>query len=125
MIKTAACGVPLAAQRGSGGRPPCVLGVGALLTSGALVLSSCTARPSAPVPRTGVLRAADVTLVRFSSCGDALRNLRAAASNTVGPGGFAISAGAVAGSSAGTASQGPGRAAPGGAVPAGAPAAAR
>src|SRR5260370_5636677 len=62
-----------------GNHPVCALGarVGALLASGALVLSGCTARPSVPVAHMGVLRAADAALVRFSNCGDALRNLRA------------------------------------------------
>src|SRR5260370_27944412 len=63
-----------------GNHPVCALGarVGALLASGALVLSGCTARPSVPVAHMGVLRAADAALVRFSNCGDALRNLRGA-----------------------------------------------
>src|SRR5260370_7934092 len=63
-----------------GNHPVCALGarVGALLASGALVLSGCTARPSVPVAHMGVLRAADPALVRFSNCGDALPTLRAA-----------------------------------------------
>jgi Beta propeller domain len=112
------------------GRPVCTLGVrvGALLASGALALTGCTAGPLAPVIHAGVPRAADVTLVRFTSCADALRNLRAAAGSTVGPEGFAVSidaaSGAGSGSTAGTASQGPPGAAPGATAPAGAPAAA-
>ncbi len=85
-------------------------GVGVLLASGALVLSACSARPFAPVIGAGGPRAAGAGLVRFTSCADALRNLRAAASKAAGPGGFAVSGGA--------------RAAPGAGAPAGAQAAA-
>jgi hypothetical protein len=111
------------------GRLVCAFGlrVGVLLAAGALVLSGCAARPVAPVIHTGGPQAADVRLVRFVSCGDALRNLRAAASNAVGSGGFAASTGAVGadgGAATGAVSQGPASAAPGAAVPAGAPAAA-
>ena len=98
----------------------------ALLASGALVLSGCTAHPFAQVIHAGALRAADVALVRFTSCGEALRNLRAAAGDSVGPGGFAVGAraavGAGGGSTAGTASGVPGGAAPDPGVPAAAPA---
>ncbi len=120
-----------------GNHPVCALGarVGALLASGALVLSGCTARPSVPVAHMGVLRAADAALVRFSNCGDALRNLRAAAGNAAGSGGFAASAGtggsggtagAAVGGPVSTAKSGaaPGSAASGGAAVAQAPAAA-
>src|SRR5260370_9557327 len=65
---------------------------GALLAAGALVLSGCAAHPFPPVIHTGALRAADVALVRFTSSGDALRNLRAAATRSVGPRGFAAGA---------------------------------
>jgi Beta propeller domain len=110
------------------GRPVCARGVrvGALLASGALVISGCTARPLASVLHTGVPRVADVALVRFTSCGDALRNLRAAAGSTVGRGGSAVSTGAAdgSGSTASAASPGSASAAPGASVPAGAPAAA-
>jgi Beta propeller domain len=112
------------------GRPVWAHGLraGALLASGALVLSGCTGHPFAPVIHAGALRAADVALVRFTSCGDALRNLRAAAGNAVGPGGFAVGIGTAAGagsaSTAGTASGGSAGAAPDAGVPAAAPAAA-
>lgn len=112
------------------GRPVWAHGLraGALLASGALVLSGCTGHPSVPVIHAGALRAADVALVRFTSCGDALHNLRAAAGNAVGPGGFAASAGTAAGvgsgSTAGTAPASSAGAAPGTGVPAAAPAAA-
>lgn len=80
------------------GRPVCLLSVRAamLLASGALVLSGCAAHPRGPVIRMGALSAADVALVRFTSCGDALRSLRAAAANAAGPAGFS-GGGAVAG----------------------------
>ena len=102
------------------------LGAGALLAAGALVLSGCTGHPVAPVIHAGPLRAADMALVRFTSCSDALRNLRAAAGNAAGPGGFAVGAGTAAGAgdTAGTASGGSAAAAPGAGVPAAAPAAA-
>ena len=96
---------------------------------------------------TGVLRAADVALVRFTSCADALRSLRAAADNTaadnaaagnaaagnaaagntVGSGGFAVGSPAAVGagsSTAGAGSHSAVSAVPGAAAPAGAPAAA-
>ena len=108
------------------------LRVGAMIASGALVLSGCAAHRSAPMTYTGVLRAADVALVRFTSCADALRSLRAAAGhaaagNTVGPGGFAVSSPAVADAGSGIAGAGSHSAVsavPGAAAPAGAPAAA-
>lgn len=111
------------------GRPLSALGArvgGALLASAALVLSACTAHPFAAVTHAGVPRAAEVALVRFTSCGDALRNLRAAASYAVGHGLEAVNAGAVplAGgdAAAGAGSRGPASAVPGAAAPAGAPA---
>src|SRR3984893_16347 len=107
------------------------LRVGAMIASGALVLSGCAAHRSAPMTYTGVLRAADVALVRFTSCADALRSLRsaaghAAAGNTVGSGGFAVSSPAVADAGSGAAGAGSHSAvsAVPGAAPAGAPAAA-
>ncbi len=112
------------------GRPVCALGVraGALLASGALVLSGCTARPSGQVIHTGAPRAADVALVRFTGCGDALRNLRAAASKAIGPAGYAARAGAAAGTGSGyqanADSQVPAGVAPGSGLGAAAPAAA-
>lgn len=111
------------------GRPVRARGVrvGALLALGAMILSGCAGGPFAAVTRTGAPRAADVALVRFTSCGDALRNLRAAASRSVGPGGFAVGIGAaVAGrrGTAGATTQGLADAAPRAAGPAGAPAAA-
>ena len=101
-----------------------------MIASGALVLSGCAAHRSAPMTDTGVLRAADVALVRFTSCADALRSLRAAghaaAGNTVGSGGFAVSSPAVADAGSGAAGAGSHSAvsAVPGAAPAGAPAAA-
>ena len=93
-----------------------------------LSFPGCAAHPFAPVIHAGGLRAAGVALVRFTSCGDALRNLRAAARNAAGPGGFAAVAGTAAGagggSTAGAASGGPAGAAPDAGVPAAAPAAA-
>jgi hypothetical protein len=113
------------------GRPVWAHGLraGALLASGALVLSGCAAHPSAPVIHAGALRATGVALVRFTNCGEALRNLRAAAGDAVGPGGFADGTGAAAGagggSTAGTASGVPAAgAAPDAGEPAAAPAAA-
>src|SRR6266851_3065621 len=108
------------------------LRVGAMIASGALVLSGCAAHRSAPMTYTGVLRAADVALVRFTSCADALLSLRAAAGhaaagNAVGSGGFAVSSPAVADAGSGTAGAGSHSAVsavPGAAAPAGAPAAA-
>jgi hypothetical protein len=44
-----------------------------------LAISGCDGRPSVPNIRPGVAKAADVALVRFTTCADALRNLRAAA----------------------------------------------
>src|SRR5260370_20614533 len=109
--------------------------VGGVLESGALVLSGGTARPSVPVAHMGVLRAAEAALVRFGNCGDALGNVRAAAGNAAGSGGFAASAGtggsggtagAAVGGPVSTAKSGaaPGSAASGGAAVAQAPAAA-
>jgi Beta propeller domain len=46
----------------------------------ALTLSACATSPT-PGPGTHAPTAADVALVRFNSCGDALRNLRAAAAS--------------------------------------------
>jgi hypothetical protein len=53
-----------------------------LFASGIMILSGCASGPFRPVIKTSVLRVAD-QLVPFASCGDALRNLRTAASNTV------------------------------------------
>ena len=64
------------------GRPGLAASVPAatLLVMAALVLAACTARPL-PARSPGGPSAAGVALVRFNSCGDALRNLRAAASS--------------------------------------------
>jgi len=86
----------------------------------ALVLSGCAGLPFAPVVHTGAARAAD-TLVRFTSCRDALQNLRAAASNAVGPGGFAASTGLAAGARQGDIAGAANQDRPGAAGPAGAP----
>src|SRR5262249_49228914 len=83
------------------------LSAGALLALGALLVSGCAAHVRGPAARTGMGRAADVALVRYSSCEDALRSLRAAAAKAAGPAGF--SAGADTGAAAGGAvSQGAG-----------------
>lgn len=65
------------------GRPGAVVRVqaGTLLALTALALSACTTGPTAGRGYHGP-SAADVALVRFNSCGDALRNLRAAAART-------------------------------------------
>ena len=87
---------------------------GALLVLATLVLGACDARPL-PAPRPGAQSATDVALVRFNNCGDALRNLRAAASSAIGAGEFAArvgprSAGNAAGASQGSAAaSGPGQ----------------
>ena len=65
---------------------------GALLALTALVLSACASSPAGRGAHTP--SAADVALVRYTSCGDALRNLRAAATT-------ALSAGASSGGAAG------------------------
>src|SRR5260370_12768325 len=80
------------------GRPVRAFGVCAsvLAVSGALMLSGCDSQQPPPVIHARVARAADA-LVRFTSCGDALRNLRAAASRAVGPTGFALDYGGVRG----------------------------
>jgi hypothetical protein len=100
---------------------------GALLAAGALVLSGCTGHAVAPVVHAGALRAAAVALVRYTSCADALRGLRAAAGNTVGAGRMAVGAGAAGsagdGSAAGAVSGDSAAAAAGAGVPAAAPAA--
>jgi hypothetical protein len=63
-----------------------------LLTVTALALSACT---SWPVSGRGTHRpsAAEVALVRFNSCGDALRNLRAAATRALGASAFSADGG--------------------------------
>lgn len=53
-----------------------------LFASGILILSSCASGPIRLAIKTSTLRVAD-QLVPFASCGDALRNLRTAASDTV------------------------------------------
>src|SRR6266851_2625007 len=68
-----------------------------LFASGIVILSGCASGPFRPVIKTSAARVAD-QLVPFASCGDALRNLQAAASNAVA--GFAAasrSAGAAGG----------------------------
>ncbi len=66
------------------GRPACALAVrtAVLFASGFVILSGCAGGPFRPVIKTSALRAAD-RLVPFVSCGDALRNLRTAASKAV------------------------------------------
>ncbi len=53
-----------------------------LFASGIVILSGCATGPFRPVIKTSAARVAD-QLVPFASCGDALRNLQAAASNAV------------------------------------------
>lgn len=79
---------------------------GALLALAALVLSACTASPAAGRGAQKV-SATDVALVRFTSCDDALRNLRAAASNAL-----AASASGAATGAAGRNQAAPNQAAP-------------
>jgi Beta propeller domain len=69
----------------------CAFGVraGVLLPLVALVLSGCATHPRGPANHTGVPRASDVALVRFSSCADVLRSLRAAATRAAVPAGYA------------------------------------
>ncbi len=74
-----------------------------LLALTATVVSAC-ANPRGPGLRAGAPAAADVALVRYTSCADALQNLRAAASRSLATGGFATSA----------ASEAPGNSAAGG-----------
>jgi hypothetical protein len=64
------------------GRPCAAVRVpaGTLLVLTAMVLSACTTAPTTGRD-TRAPSAADVALVRFNSCGDALRNLRAAATS--------------------------------------------
>jgi len=67
---------------------PFALSAGALLALGALLVSGCAAHARGPAARTGMGRAADVALVRYSSCEDALRGLRAAAAKAAASAGF-------------------------------------
>lgn len=79
------------------GRQGLAVGVPAvvLLALLAPVLSACSARlPSAGL-RAGTPSAADVGLVRFNTCADALRNLRAVASRAVVTGRLDVSTGTV------------------------------
>jgi hypothetical protein len=68
------------------------LGAGALFALSALLVSGCAAHPRGPTARTGVGRAADVALVRYSSCEDALRSLRATAAKAAASAGFSAGA---------------------------------
>src|SRR5215471_10229026 len=81
------------------------LSAGVLLAVGALLVSGCAAHARGPTARTGVGRAVGVALVRYSSCEDALRGLRAATAKTAAPAG--LSAGAdTAAAAGGATSQG-------------------
>jgi hypothetical protein len=95
-----------------GGRPGAAgVPAGTLLALTGLALAACASSP-APGHGTHVPSAADVALVRFTSCGDALRNLQAAATSalasggsgagTAGPTAASGSAGAVSGRQAGS-----------------------
>jgi hypothetical protein len=90
-------------RRGRLGRPGMAVGVPAvvLLALVAPVLSACSARPPSAGLRAGTPSASDVALVRFNTCTDALRNLRAVASRAVATGGLAASTGTAAPSPAG------------------------
>src|SRR5260221_9078620 len=55
-----------------------------VLFASGMILSGCASGPFRPVIKTSAARVAD-QLVPFASCGDALRNLQAAASNAVTP----------------------------------------
>src|SRR5262245_58148644 len=91
-----------------------------LFAAGILVPSACASEPFAPVIRTSTARVAH-QLVPFTSCGDAMRHLRRAASSAV-TAGFAAASGspgaaggpASAGSPAGLAGSAPGAATAGG-----------
>src|SRR5215471_16671962 len=67
---------------------PFALSAGALLALCALLVSGCAPHARGPAARTGMGRAADVALVRYSSCEDALRGLRAAAAKAAASAGF-------------------------------------
>src|SRR5260221_1714145 len=86
-----------------------------LFASGIVILSGCTSGPFRPAIKTSAQRAAS-QLVPFASCGDALRNLQTAASNSV-TAEFAA-ASRSPGAAGGPAAPGspPGQAAPAGAV---------
>ena len=64
--------------------------VGTLLVLTAVVLSACTTSPTTGLG-TRPPSSADAALVRFNSCGDALRNLRAAATNSLRASAFSVS----------------------------------
>src|SRR5262249_53659809 len=91
-----------------------------LFAAGILVPSACASEPFAPVIRTSTARVAH-QLVPFTSCGDAMRHLRRAASSAV-TAGFAAASGspgaaggrASPGSPAGLAGSAPGAATAGG-----------
>jgi len=90
------------------GRPGLAVCVPAvvLLALVAPVLSACSAQPSSAGLRAGTPSAADVALVRFNNCADALQNLRAVASRAVATGGLAASTGTMAPSQAGVSAPG-------------------
>jgi hypothetical protein len=75
----------------------------ALLALATTFLAGCSAARPASRLAVGTPSAADVSLVRFNSCADALRNLRAAASRAIGAGGFAVGSGTSAPGTAATA----------------------
>ncbi len=81
------------------GRPGAVARVpaGTLLVLTALALSACTTSPTSG-RGTHAPSAADVALVRFNTCGEALRNLRAAATSAFSASASAASSGTAASS---------------------------
>jgi hypothetical protein len=78
--------VGTARARLAGGGPAVVF-----LALAATIVSACT-NPRSPDLRAGAPAASSVALVRYTSCADALQNLRAAASRSLAAGGFADSA---------------------------------
>lgn len=85
-----------------------VVVIGALTVLGVVVLPACTSSPVTPISQPGLPKATDVALVRYSSCGQALRNLRAAATATAGAGVSGVGYGAASGAQPGATASGPG-----------------
>jgi len=89
------------------GRVQLAVGVPAVvvLVLTATVLSACST-PRAPGLKVGTPAAANVTLVRFNSCADALQHLRSAANRALGSAGLATGTGSVVQGSGGVAGAG-------------------
>src|SRR5262245_20596286 len=75
--------------------------IGALTALGLAVLPACTSQQAAPASYPGLPKAADVALVRYTSCGQALRNLRAAATAAVAQSRLGVGYGAAEGAAPG------------------------